>query len=262
MNVLDLFSGIGGFSLGLERAGMRTVAFCEIEPYCRRVLAKHWPNVPCYDDVRTLTAARLAADGISVDVICGGFPCQDISLAGRGAGLAGERSGLWFEYLRIIGEVRPRFVIVENVKALLTRGIEAVLGGLATIGFDAEWDCIPASHLGAPHNRDRIWIVAYPERREWRQEPYSRALGRMGRQQQSLPWDRHWQDALREFRRMDDGSSYRVHRVDAIRNAVVPQIPEIIGRAIMKAHSVAESGDSTKERALLLSKSPDEGGEM
>ena len=95
MNVLDLFSGIGAFSLGLERAGMKTVAFCEVDPFCRRVLAKHWPEVPCYDDVRTLTAARLAADGISVDVICGGFPCQDISVAGRGAGITGERSGLW-----------------------------------------------------------------------------------------------------------------------------------------------------------------------
>ncbi len=233
MNVLDLFSGIGGFSLGLERAGMRTVAFCEIAPYNRAVLAKRWPSVPCYDDIRTLTADRLRADGITVDAICGGFPCQDISLAGLGAGLAGERSGLWFEYLRLIGELRPEFVIVENVTALLRRGLGTVLGGLASIGYDAEWDCVPASYLGAPHNRDRIWIVAYPERGEWRQKPYSWALGRVGRQQQSVPWNRHWQDSLRELRRVDDGSAYRVHRVDAIRNAIVPQIPEIIGRAIM-----------------------------
>jgi hypothetical protein len=92
MNVLDLFSGIGGFSLGLERAGMRTVAFCEIDPFCRRVLSIHWPGVPCYDDIRTLTAERLAADGIVVDAICGGFPCQDISSAGKGAGIEGSRS--------------------------------------------------------------------------------------------------------------------------------------------------------------------------
>src|SRR6516164_741255 len=124
MNVLDLFSGIGGFSLGLERAGMRTVAFCEIEPYCRAVLAKHWPGVPCYDDVETLTADRLRADGISVDVICGGFPCQNISIAGKGEGIAGRRSGLWKEFARIISEVRPRYVIVENVAALLGRGLE------------------------------------------------------------------------------------------------------------------------------------------
>src|ERR1043166_1608528 len=114
MNVLDLFSGIGAFSLGLERAGMRTVAFCEIDPYCRAILRKRWPGVPCYDDVRTLTAAHLTSDGIRVDVMCGGFPCQDLSVAGLGAGLAGERSGLWSDYARLIGELRPSYVIVEN----------------------------------------------------------------------------------------------------------------------------------------------------
>src|SRR5512139_4315940 len=117
MRVLDLFSGIGGFSLGLERAGMRTVAFCEIEPFCRAVLRKHWPNVPIYEDVRSLAAERLAADGISVDVICGGFPCQDISRAngvwGERLGLDGARSGLWSEFARTICQVRPKFVIVE-----------------------------------------------------------------------------------------------------------------------------------------------------
>jgi DNA (cytosine-5)-methyltransferase 1 len=160
MNVLDLFSGIGGFSLGLERAGMKTAAFCEIDEYCRRVLARHWPGVPIYDDVRTLTAERLVRDGVAADVICGGFPCQDISVAGKGAGLAGERSGLWSEYARIIGEVRPRYVIVENVAALLGRGLSRVLGDLATLGYDAEWHCIPACAVGAPHRRDRLWIVA------------------------------------------------------------------------------------------------------
>ena len=171
---------------------MRTVAFCECDPYCRRVLAKHWPDVPVYDDVRTLTAARLMADadinrlegkdlanhwrdgvGTSgqIDLICGGFPCQDISVAGAGAGITGERSGLWSEYARIIGEVRPRYVIVENVAALLGRGLATVLGDLAALGFDAEWHCIPASAVGAPHRRDRVWIVAYAGRlpsQRWR----------------------------------------------------------------------------------------------
>jgi DNA (cytosine-5)-methyltransferase 1 len=164
MKVLDLFSGIGGFSLGLERTGgFRTVAFCEIDPFCRRVLAKHWPGIPCYEDVKNLTADRLTADGISVDVVCGGFPCQDISYAGRGAGIDGERSGLWTEYARLIGEIRPQYVIVENVAALLVRGLDRVLGSLATLRYDAEWHCIPASHVGAPHIRDRIWIVAQPQ---------------------------------------------------------------------------------------------------
>src|SRR5205823_3024143 len=117
----------------------RTVAFCEIEEFPRRVLAKHWPDVPCYDDVRTLTAERLGADGIAVDVICGGFPCQDISVAGAGDGIDGNRSGLWSEYARLIGELRPRFIIVENVAALLDRGMGRVLGDLAALGFDAEW---------------------------------------------------------------------------------------------------------------------------
>jgi DNA (cytosine-5)-methyltransferase 1 len=162
LRVLDIFSGIGGFSLGLERTGgFRTVAFCEVDPFCRKVLAKHWPDVPCYEDVRELTAARLASDGIAVDVICGGFPCQDISFAGKRAGLEGARSGLWGEYRRLIGELRPGFVIVENVPGLLSLGMGTVLGDLSALGFDAVWDCVPASAVGAPHRRDRVWLVAY-----------------------------------------------------------------------------------------------------
>ena len=164
LKVLDLFSGIGGFSLGLERTGgFETVAFCEIEPFPRAVLKEHWPDVPCYEDVRTLTADQLRSDGIAVDVICGGFPCQDISYAGGGAGLEGARSGLWSEIARLVSELRPQYVIVENVSALLSRGLGRVLGDLAEIGYDAEWHCIPASAVGAPHIRDRIWIIAYPQ---------------------------------------------------------------------------------------------------
>jgi len=163
--VLSLFAGIGGFDLGLERTGgFKTVAFCEIDPFCRRVLAKHWPEVPCYEDVKELTGERLRADGVAVDCIVGGFPCQDISFAGKGAGLNGERSGLWFEFARLIGELRPRYVIVENVAALLSRGLGDVLGTLASLGYDAEWHCIPACSVGAPHRRDRVWILAYPDR--------------------------------------------------------------------------------------------------
>jgi DNA (cytosine-5)-methyltransferase 1 len=168
INVLDLFSGIGGFSLGLERTGgFRTVAFCEVLPKPRHLLNHYWPDVPCYDDVNTLTAERLAADGISVDALCGGFPCQDLSYAGKGAGLDGARSGLWFQIARLLRELRDigrpvRLVYLENVSALLGRGLGVVLGDLAALGYDAEWDCIPASAVGAPHRRDRIWIVAYP----------------------------------------------------------------------------------------------------
>ncbi len=168
LRVLDLFSGIGGFSLGLERTGgFQTVAFCEIEDYPRKVLAKHWPEVPIYDDVRTLTAERLARDGIAVDVITGGFPCQDISVAGKQAGIGeGTRSGLWSEIARLVGELRPCYAIMENVTALLSgdrgRWFGRVRGDLAEVGYDCEWHCIPASELGAHHHRDRVWIVAYP----------------------------------------------------------------------------------------------------
>ena len=233
MNVLDLFSGIGGFSLGLERAGMRTVAFCEIEPFQRAVLKKHWPEVPCYDDVSALTSNCLRADGISVDVICGGFPCQDISYAGDRAGLEGERSGLWKEYARLIGELRPRYVVVENVTALLNRGLDVVLGDLAALGYDAEWHCIPASALGAPQSRDRTWIIAYPTGKHVEQ-----VLGPRARQGEfrGSAWDA-WPSRLDQsfVCREANGLPGDVDRISALGNAVVPQIPEIIGRAIMKA---------------------------
>ncbi len=168
MKVLDLFSGIGGFSIGLERAGMETVAFCEIEEYPRKVLAKHWPDVPIYEDVRNVTREQLNADGIFPDVICGGFPCQDISVAGNQAGLGEEtRSGLWSECARLLGDIQPKYAIFENVTALLNGGggdwFKRVLWDISEVGYDAEWHCIPASELGAHHHRDRVWIIAYPK---------------------------------------------------------------------------------------------------
>lgn len=157
LRVLDLFSGIGGFSLGLERTGgFKTVAFCEIDPFCRRVLTKHWPEVPIYEDVRAVDFERGSAD-----IVVGGFPCQDVSRAGKRAGLAGERSGLYRELVRALRVVRPQHAIVENVAALLGDGLDAVLGDLAESGFDAEWDCLPAEAIGAPHERDRVYIVAH-----------------------------------------------------------------------------------------------------
>ena len=170
--LLDLFSGIGGFSLGLEATNhFETVAFCEIESYPRKVLAKHWPTVPQYEDIRQLTASTLFEHGIRPDAISAGFPCQDISFAGQGAGIEGERSGLWGEVARLIGELGPRVVFLENVSALLGRGLDRVLGDLAALGYDAEWHCIPASAIGARHRRDRIWIIAYPTRERSKKLP-------------------------------------------------------------------------------------------
>lgn len=158
MKVLGLFSGIGGFELGLQRAGFEIAAMCEIDPFCRAVLHKHWPGVPVAADV---TKMRFY-EGIA-DVITGGFPCQDVSCAGKRAGLSGERSGLYRELVRALRLVRPRHAIVENVAALLGDGMGTVLGDMAESGFDLEWDCVPACTIGAPHERDRVYIVAHAD---------------------------------------------------------------------------------------------------
>lgn len=228
LRVLDLFSGIGGFSLGLERTGgFETVAFCEIEEFPRRVLAKHWPDVPCYRDVRELTAGRLAADGIAVDVICGGFPCQDISLAGRMSGADGAKSGLWREMLRLVADIRPRALIIENSPVLRSRGLEHMLGQFRALGYDAEWHCIPANAVDAPHRRDRLWIVAYPSGDRDGLPPLEISAG----------WDqskhRTWWHTEPAVGRVADAISAEPHRLRALGNAVVPQIPELIGNAIL-----------------------------
>lgn len=164
MKVLDLFSGIGGFSLGLERAGMETVAFCEIEKFPQDVLKKHWPETPLFPDVKLLNAKMLPE---KIDLICGGFPCQDISVAGKKKGLIDEsgnttRSGLWFEFKRLIKEIYPRYVIIENVANLRSNGLATVIKDLWEIGYGCEWHIISARSVGACHLRERIWIIAYP----------------------------------------------------------------------------------------------------
>ena len=229
MNVLDLFSGIGGFSLGLERAGMRTVAFCEIDAYNRDIIRRHWPDVPIYEDVRTLKADQLG----HVDVVCGGFPCQDISNSGKRMGIEGERSGLWREFARLIGELRPRFAIVENVAAINFRGLGRVLADLAALGYDAEWHVIPAWTLGAPHERERCWIIAYPQGES---RLYQSNIGEAAARllTDAPPWETcPWDSPAAAVCRMDDGIPDRVVDTERLGNAVVPSIPEILGRALM-----------------------------
>jgi len=170
MRVLSLFSGGGLGDYGLTLAGMEIVGQVEIDDYCQRVLSLRWPDVPKWGDIREVKGQEVIERCGRVDVVSGGFPCQDISAAGRGAGIAGERSGLWKEMLRIVREVRPRYVLVENVAALLGRGLGTVLGDLAACGYDAQWDCIPACAVGAPHRRDRVWIVAYSVRERGRED--------------------------------------------------------------------------------------------
>lgn len=158
LTVGSLFAGIGGFDLAAERAGLEVKWQVEIDPFCQRVLEKHWPHVRRYRDIRECGASNLEP----VDIICGGFPCQDISSAGGKRGISGEQSGLWTEMCRIVREIRPPFVVVENVADLLARGLGDVLGDLAACRYDAEWDCLQAAAVGAPHGRDRLWLVAYP----------------------------------------------------------------------------------------------------
>lgn len=249
LKTLDLFAGIGGFSLGLERAGgFETVAFCEIEDFPRRVLKKHWPEVPCYYDVRELTKEILDRDGIErIDVITGGFPCQDISTAGKQAGLGPEtRSGLFSEIVRLIGELQPRYVILENVTNLLSgpskqRGgwFGTVLGSLAECGYDAEWQNIPASYVGAWHRRGRVWVVAYPNKISGQQRIAQKPILRQPYvQEQSERSFEKWPGRSNIPKPAtcgkSDGVPDIIHRIGALGNSVVPQIPELIGRAIMK----------------------------
>jgi DNA (cytosine-5)-methyltransferase 1 len=159
--MIDTFSGIGGFSLAARwLGGIETVQFVERDPYCQRILAKHWPTVPIHDDICAFNPAPGSAD-----IVCGGFPCQDISTAGKQAGIKeGTRSGLFYELMRVVRLVGPRYIVLENVAAITSNGMDAVLGTLAEAGFDAEWACIPASAVGACHQRDRWWLVAYSNR--------------------------------------------------------------------------------------------------
>jgi DNA (cytosine-5)-methyltransferase 1 len=159
LTVGSLFAGIGGFDLAAEWMGWRTIWVSEIDPYASAVLAHRFPEAPNLGDITKIEWERVEAPA----VLCGGFPCQDISNAGKRAGIDGERSGLWREYARAIRDLRPRYVIIENVAALLGRGAGRVLGDLAALGYDAEWDVVSAEAVGAPHLRERLWILAYPD---------------------------------------------------------------------------------------------------
>lgn len=247
LTVGSLFSGIGGLDLGLEQTGRFQVKWqVEIDPYCERVLSLRWPHVAKHNDVHLVGKHNAAA----VDLICGGFPCQDISNAGRKAGIDGKRSGLWSEYYRIICELRPRYVLVENVSALLQRGMERVLGDLASCGYDAEWQCLPAAAFGAPHIRDRVFILAYPtgSQREQvlrtpnRQQDCSTLMG-WTKKEWCTDWEsfdvasRHCLMGLwvpqSNVQRVLDGVPSRMDRLRALGNSVVPQVAQFAGECII-----------------------------
>lgn len=233
---LDLFSGIGGFALAARMVGgYETVAFCEIDKYCQAVLRKHWPGVPIHDDIRQLTAS----DVPRVDIITGGFPCQDISSAGKGAGIDGERSGLWRELHRLIDECRPRFALIENVPALRTRGADRVLGDLEKSGYTAKPFVVGAGDIGAPHRRRRVWIVAYADSEQLRGKsrwgggeggpgsPFTKENG-----ETRLVAGSHGWRTRPKICGMDDGLPGRAHRIGALGNAIVPQVAAIFLQAI------------------------------
>jgi len=242
MKICSLFSGIGGLELGLEAAGVgETLWQVEQDAFCRSVLARHWPDARRFEDVRTVRAGDIAG----AELICGGFPCQDISVAGSGAGLAGERSGLWREFARLIRLVLPRFVIIENVPALTGRGLSEVLCQLARCGYDAEWDTISAAAVGACHRRDRVFIIAWLRRAADSGGGILREQsGRRGRahgedkaqprQHGSLGDARYPWQALGSVRPVDDGIPGRVAMLRALGNAVVPQVAYQVGLRIQQ----------------------------
>lgn len=248
LKVLDLFSGIGGFSLGLERTGgFETIAFCEWEDHAQRILRKHWPDVPIFKDVRELHGEDLPE---KPDVICGGFPCQDLSSIGKQAGFSGERSSLYTEMLRIVGECRPRYTIFENVTNLIMgdngRWFAKFLYDLAEVGCDAEWHCIPAAILGADHERDRVWVIAYPKENGNTELKEPHRGKNSTREKRAIFADqlfnllRGWRpllgraDSKPGICRIVDGFPGGMDRLGRLGNAVVPQIPELIGYAILR----------------------------
>jgi DNA (cytosine-5)-methyltransferase 1 len=241
VNVLSLFAGIGGFELGLERAGMSTVGQVEINPFCRRVLAKHWPEVARHDDVRTTVDWWQSQTRPDVDLICGGFPCQDISsanTAGPRAGLSGAKSGLWTAYAATLEVIRPQWVIVENSPRWRTWA-PTVRADLYNLGYGSCALELPAGALGAPHRRPRCVVVAHAN---GDREPL-RALHAQMAQLRPIPRrSGHWA-ARGGLVGMGDGLPGQVDRLRALGNAIVPQVSELVGRLILT--TVAEMGVAT-----------------
>ena len=243
MRHLDLFSGIGGFALGLNRAGFETIAFCEIDSFCQRVLKKHWPDVPIIEDVKD--AEKFDAIG-EVDIITGGYPCQPFSGAGLKRGDTDDRH-LWPAMFEIIRRKRPTWVIGENVAGHVSMGLDQVLSDLEGEDYQARAFIIPACYVDSPQRRDRCWILAHAEssgsgRGSSEEHRADQRLLLQEEQERSQVWSeierrgllRRWDKTQSPVRGMVDGVPDWVDRVKSLGNAVVPQIPEIIGRSIME----------------------------
>ncbi len=231
----SLFAGIGGFDLGFERAGMACKWQVEIDDYANRVLAKHWPDVRRWPDVRTWPQP----DTERVDVICGGFPCQDISDAGLKAGIDGHRSGLFFDAVRVVRQLRPKCVVLENVAAIIGRGHDRVLATMAELGFDGEWEVLPACAFGAPHSRERMFYVFYSNGSELRASGKNKnkatsTVMRFSGASQPRQLENWWATEP-EPCSVVYGVSGVVDRCRGYGNAVVPQVAEWIGHRVVAA---------------------------
>jgi DNA (cytosine-5)-methyltransferase 1 len=246
LNVLSLFAGIGGIELGLERAGMTTVGQVELDDYCQRVLARHWPEVPRHDDVLTAPEWWLSESRPAVDLVCAGFPCQPFSHAGWQLGVNDER-WMWPATARAIRAVRPRYVLLENVSALVrdSGAFGTVLADLHTLGFDAEWATLRASDFGAPHNRERVYVLAHPAgvdgdardrvgaSRDRRAPIPTRGLSGMALAERRES-ARAWLASEPRVERLVDGVPNQSLRLKCGGNAVVPAASEHIGRLIVE----------------------------
>ena len=235
----SLFSGIGGFELGLERAipNSKTIWQVEINPYCRSVLKKHWPDAKMFEDVRSVGADNLD----TVDILCCGFPCQNISNSGNKEGIHGEKSSLWFEARRIISELQPSIIVLENVSTIAVRGLSTVIGNLSELGYDSEWRIVSARETGAPHLRKRMFIVAYPSstrgkigisKKATRQKRDTEKFDNSHNRQPGGKGKSFW-STKPGIRKLVDGFSGRVDQLRALGNAIVPQCSELVGEYIL-----------------------------
>lgn len=247
MTVYETFCGIGGFSLGFKRAGFEIIGGCEIDPYARAVYAKNFGIEPD-GDIRKVGK-------ISSEILCGGFPCQDISNANKDAkGLEGERSGLWWELARIIENSSPRWVVLENVPALLGNGMGDILRFFSAVGYHVEWDCLPASAFGSPHVRDRLWIVAHAngfgqQRRSFEGNSSTETTKRNEQPAGFLQTGSWSQLPKASIFGMDDGIPFRSHRLKCLGNAIVPQISQWIAQRI-KELDLSQQSSTTGKRGM------------
>ena len=241
LNGLDLFSGIGGLALALA-PWVRPIIYCERDRYCHAVLLsrmrqRELPSAPIWNDITSLRSTMLPRHG-GIDIIYGGFPCQNISIAGDGAGLGGEHSSLFFELLRLARDIRPRFIFLENVPAITHRGLERILLEFTALGYDSRWTIVSAGELGAKHLRERWFLLAHAvraglsvsgdvstEASSYRGSTRTPAL--------SLVQNKVWNEALSDIRGMDDGLPVKIHRIRALGNAVVPIQAQVAFKRLM-----------------------------